>query len=281
MPVTVFANQSGGAGKTTSAVALAVILAQRGQRVLLLDADQQRDASKILGYRDPDSMPNQANLNDVLIGDTSLPEAIMPARYRVGDDASDDSFEPVEGLDLVLGSTELAAAEKNLVRSVGPEFWLLNALDDVDGQYDQVLVDCPASLGTLMVGILVATENVVGCVKPGMKEISALTELEGTIALVKDRFGKRAGSKVELRHVLVCELPGRNQGRIYTDSDTQARATYGEKVLTAIPRDVRVPEAYSNQIALPIYDPEGLAATAYQRVATEMGHPEPASSKVG
>ena len=45
MKVYVIANQKGGIGKTTTATALASILAERGYRTLFIDADKQGNSS--------------------------------------------------------------------------------------------------------------------------------------------------------------------------------------------------------------------------------------------
>ncbi len=59
MPVIVFANSKGGVGKSTSAVVLAQVLAQRGATVSLIDADPNQPLSQ-WWQRDPARVP--ANL---------------------------------------------------------------------------------------------------------------------------------------------------------------------------------------------------------------------------
>ena len=68
------ANQKGGVGKTTTAVNLAVVLAARGLRMLLIDFDPQGNATSSLGV---DKGDLSATAYDVLVGDLTLDEAVI------------------------------------------------------------------------------------------------------------------------------------------------------------------------------------------------------------
>lgn len=75
-----FTNQSGGAGKTTSAVTIAAWLAKYGLKVLFVGLDAQCDGSASLGWDQPDEVPGQATIHNVLTDPgVKLSDAIVPA----------------------------------------------------------------------------------------------------------------------------------------------------------------------------------------------------------
>ena len=69
------ANQKGGVGKTTTAVNVASCVADQGNQVLLVDLDQQANATVALGL-DRDASPSSY---DCLVGSSSVAEAARPA----------------------------------------------------------------------------------------------------------------------------------------------------------------------------------------------------------
>src|SRR6201989_1067581 len=95
--VLVVANQKGGVGKTTTAINLGTALAAVGERTLVIDIDPQGNASTGVGG------PRAARAStpyDVLVGEASLAEAIVPTR--------------IPNLSLVPATVDLSGAELEL-----------------------------------------------------------------------------------------------------------------------------------------------------------------------
>jgi chromosome partitioning protein len=265
-----FTNQSGGAGKSTSAVTIAVWLALYGYRVLLVGLDAQCDASAALGYDQPDLLEGQANLNDVLAGidGVKLTDAIVPA---FAGPASEEGSRRIENLDLVLESAELESAEQVLAPRMGRELWLRDELATVADSYDVILLDCPGNLGLMVVNALVAAKEIVACVKPGWKELRALTRIEQTIDRVRDTFAAN-GASPELAGVLMVDTPTkRSAGVIYDEAKQQALGANGDLVLPFVRRSTKVPEAYAAQVALPLYDRSCEPTLEYSAVVKALG----------
>ena len=117
-------SEKGGTGKTTSAVNTSVGLAKLGNRVLMIDADPQANASLVL-----------------LQGET----AEAPTLYHVMTNTADagDTIRKtgVPRLDLLPADTLLADANVSLASEMGRERRLRLALRGVDDAYDFVVID--------------------------------------------------------------------------------------------------------------------------------------------
>ncbi|MCX4598287.1 AAA family ATPase [Streptomyces sp. NBC_01549] len=245
-------NQSGGAGKTTSAVNIAACAADLGYRTLVIDADAQCDASAACGYDAPDDIPDQANLYDALTGAAKIEDAIVPA---LAGPLGEEGSTPILNMSVVLGSSELEEAEQLLAPKTGREFWLRTQIERIRDSYDLILVDCPGNLGLIVVNAIVAADEVVACVKPGWKELRALTRMETKIDTLRETFSPM-GAQAELSNILIVDCPTtRNQGAVYDDSQQQAKDAYEEMVLPTVRRSPRIPEAYAAQKVLRFYDP--------------------------
>jgi chromosome partitioning protein len=137
-----FANQKGGVAKTTSALSLGAALAEEGYRMLLVDLDPQGSLTFSMGI-DPERV--EVSMHDVLLGRLPLKKIILGA----------------DELDLAPSNIELAGAEIYLLTKTGREYELRTALEEVDMDYDVILVDCPPSLGILTINGLTAANEVI------------------------------------------------------------------------------------------------------------------------
>lgn len=264
-----FINQAGGAGKTTSAVTIAAWLAQYGLRVLFVGLDAQCDGSAALGHDAPDEIEGQATIYDVLTNPSvKITDAIVPA---YAGPAGEKGSKRIDGLDVVLESVELETAEHFLMPMMAREMWLQKALAPVAADYDVILLDCPGNLGLVVINALVVATEVIVCVKPGWKELRALTRIEQTINRVAGTFAAN-GANPQMTGVLMVDVPtNRSAGAVYDDSKHEAATAYGDLFLPAIRRSTKVPEAYAHQKALPFYARADEVTTDYAAVVKALG----------
>lgn len=141
--VVAVANQKGGVAKTTTVASLGAALSEMGRAVLLVDLDPQACLTFSLGL-DPDTVA--LSVHDVLLGR-------IPAGMAVQSTA--------DGPDLLPATIDLAGSEALLLTRTGREFALRMALESLIDRYDDVLLDCPPSLGVLTINALTAADYVL------------------------------------------------------------------------------------------------------------------------
>ncbi|MCC6188448.1 MAG: ParA family protein [Anaerolineales bacterium] len=242
-------NQKGGVGKTTTAINLAAYLAQREQRVLLVDLDPQANATSSLGM---DKTKVTSGVYEALIDGASPHAHVLHS--------------PQLKLALLPASPALAGAEVELVGMLARESQLRNALAALEGNYDYILIDCPPSLGLLTINGLVAARG--GVIIPVQCEYLALEGL-GQLTHTLSRVSAALHPDLQMRGLVMTMFDSRISLAQQVVAEVQSHFP-GKVFQTIIPRSVRLAEAPSHGVPISLYAPNSAGAQAYQTLAEEV-----------
>ncbi len=241
------ANQKGGVAKTTTVASLGTAFAELGQRVLLVDLDPQACLTFSLGI-DPEDL--ELSVHHVLTKGVPATEVMTTTE---------------DGVDLLPATIELARAEADLLTRTGREYVIRSVVEELDGDYDWVLLDCPPSLGVLTVAALTAATGVLIPLQCETLSHRGVGQLLDTVHDVR-RFTNR---ELEVWGVLPTLYDGRT---------THARAvletiaeTYELDVIEPpIPKSIRFAEAPAAGRSILTTASGNKGAEAYRAVAANL-----------
>jgi len=250
MRIIAIANQKGGCGKTTTAVNLAVALAEKSKKTLIVDLDPQGHSTIGLGC-DPDKL--SITIYDALLkAQISFPGIIVGTK--------------IERLNLAPSNVLLSGAEIELASVVGREFVLTEKLKTVKDEYDICVIDCPPSLGLLTLNALVASTDVIVPVQVEYYAMEGLKQLFETANIIRKHLHS---CHVKILGLLLTFVDKRTL--LSRQTQKQMREYFGSLVFdTVIHRSVRLAEAPSAGQPVLTYAPESRSAAEYRALAEEI-----------
>ena len=238
-------NQKGGVGKTTTVINIAAQLALRGHKVLVVDADSQGNCATGLGV---DKSKVSATTRDLILN----PESAVNARHATA----------VEGLHLIVGDRTLVGLEQEMLRQLGRERRLTEALEPLRGHYDIILIDTPPTLGLVPVNALVASDGILIPVQTEYFALEGLALLAGTIREVRALLNPRLGVDGVL---LTMHAPTLLNQQVASE----VREAFPELVVEpAIRRNIKLAEAPSHGIPIHLHDPTSAGGQDYQAMTS-------------
>ncbi len=232
------ANQKGGVGKTTTSLCLARGLAADGARVLLIDLDPHASLTRAFGIP---TEPPPAGSHDLFTGGST--ELRSLARGT-----------PIDGLLLIAAQPALATLERRGATQPGLGLSLGRALHAAREGFDYALLDCPPTLGLLMVNALAAADRLVVPTQTDPLAMHGLTDMLRTADMVE-----RSRRRPLPRHVLPTLYDRRTRSGV--QSLAQLHDRYQGLVWPrAVPMDTRLRDAVALTSA---ETPSGRGADAY------------------
>ena len=241
------ANQKGGVGKTTTSINISTILAKKGKRVLLIDADPQGNATSGIGIE----KKTEKSIYDVIIEETKIEEVVLETQ--------------VKNLKICPSNINLAGAEVELVSMMSREYRLKERIEEEKENYDYIIIDCPPSLGLITLNAFTASDSVLIPVQCEYYALEGLEQLMNTVNLVKKHLNK----ELELEGAVLTMYDARTN--LSNQVVKEVKNYFEDKVYkTVIPRNVRLSEAPSFGMPISLYDPKSKGAKFYDKLVIEI-----------
>jgi chromosome partitioning protein len=246
--VIALANQKGGVGKTTTAINLAASLAVLENKVLLVDADPQANATSGSGF---DIRTVKSSIYECLIDDTDPRSIILNSE--------------IPGFDLIPSHIDLVGAEIEMLNMPNREKMLKHVISKVKNLYDFILIDCSPSLGLITVNALSAADSVLIPVQCEYFALEGLGKLLNTIKIIQGRLNP----ELQIEGFLLTMYDPRL--RLSNQVVEEVQKHFQQMVFeTIITRNIKLSEAPSFGKPVILYDAESKGSLTHLNLAREI-----------
>ncbi len=248
MKVTIaISNQKGGVGKTTTTINLGACLAMAGKKTLVIDIDPQANSTSGVGVQKSE--------------EHSIYTALIEGKI----DRSYIKETPVDLLYLIPSDINLIGAEVELLSMENREFILKRIIENLGGEFNFILIDCPPSLNLLTINSLTAADSVIIPLQTEYYALEGLGLLMNTI----DRIRSTLNPSLEIEGLLFTMFDKRTT--LANQVVDEIRANFKSHIFkTVIPRNVRLSEAPSHGLPIALYDARSKGSDSYVDLSREL-----------
>ena len=242
-------NHKGGVGKTALSMAFAEGLHNLGKRTLLIDLDQQMNATQQAGIDTDD----EVTVYDLLTSyDYNASDAIKSYEYG----------------DIIPGDVYVTNAESDMTKLDTKLNMLDDALDAIE-DYDYVIIDCPPQLGLVTRNALVAADEVIVPVTPNASALKGFTNIFECVDSIQRN--KHLNPNLRIAGILINMYDARTalSKEVMSTLPPVAEAA-GTKVFdTVIRKCEAVNRAQSEKVSIYEYDPKSNAVEDFEKFISE------------
>lgn len=236
------ANHKGGVGKTTTVASLGAILSDMGKRILLVDLDSQSNLTTSLYGKEPEQ-----TIYNALRGQGALPVVKLADR-----------------LSLVPSSLDMAGIELEVGSVMQREYLLKDLLEPLQARFDYILLDCPPSLGLIVINAFVAATDVFIPLTAEALPFKGLVKITDIIKMVQ----RRLNPSLELSGIFITRW---ERSKLAQQVEEALRAQYGDIVYkTKIRKNISIAEAPLTGKDILSYAPSSNGAKDYKALALEI-----------
>jgi chromosome partitioning protein len=243
MHVLAIVNQKGGVGKTNTVANVGAALSARGRRVVAIDADPQATLTKML----LPSARDEAGTAAVFGDEPPATEALLVDISAFGVRLMPSDFDRLEEM------------QSTLMRDPTRLFGLSQAIVQLDGRVDYVLIDCPPNYGQLTIAALYAATGAIIPIDCSREAVGGLSLLLRTLRRVE------RVNRVPIEAVVATAYKSGNT--FHPEIVAGVRAALTDTPLFTVRDAIDVQRAVSKNMPIRLFSPKNGASADYDALA--------------